>query len=50
MDPLELYRQEIVDACRTLVGRGLLMATGGNVSVRVPERNGLAITPRTMTI
>lgn len=45
MDPLEYYGQQIVDACRLLVGQGLLMATGGNVSLRVPERNGFAITP-----
>jgi L-ribulose-5-phosphate 4-epimerase len=45
MDPLDRYRQQIVDACQVLVKQGFLMATGGNVSLRVAERNGLAITP-----
>jgi L-ribulose-5-phosphate 4-epimerase len=45
MDQLEAYKQQIVTACRVLVERGYLMATGGNVSLRVPERNGFAITP-----
>jgi L-fuculose-phosphate aldolase len=45
MDQLERYQQQIVAACQVLVERGYLMATGGNVSVRVPERNGFAITP-----
>jgi L-ribulose-5-phosphate 4-epimerase len=45
MDQLESCRQQIVEACRVLVERGYLMATGGNVSLRVPEQNGFAITP-----
>ena len=45
MDQLEAYKQQIVTACRILVERGYLMATGGNVSLRVAERNGFAITP-----
>jgi len=45
MDQLETYRQQIVAACQVLVERGYLMATGGNVSLRVPEQNGFAITP-----
>jgi L-ribulose-5-phosphate 4-epimerase len=45
MDQLEACKQQIVTACRVLVERGYLMATGGNVSLRVPERNGFAITP-----
>jgi ribulose-5-phosphate 4-epimerase/fuculose-1-phosphate aldolase len=45
MDQIETYKQQIVAACQILVERGYLMATGGNVSLRVPERNGFAITP-----
>ncbi|MBN1954465.1 MAG: class II aldolase/adducin family protein [Anaerolineae bacterium] len=45
MDQLETYKQQLVAACRVLVERGYLMATGGNVSLRVAERNGFAITP-----
>ena len=47
MDQIETYKQQIVDACRVLVERGYLMATGGNVSLRVAdaERNSFAITP-----
>jgi L-ribulose-5-phosphate 4-epimerase len=45
MDQLETYKQQIVDACQVLVERGYLIATGGNVSLRVPEQNGFAITP-----
>ena len=45
MHQLETYRQQIVTACQELVERGYLMATGGNVSLRVPEQNGFAITP-----
>lgn len=45
MDQFETCRQQIVAACRVLVERGYLMATGGNVSLRVPGQNGFAITP-----
>jgi len=45
MRQLETYTEQIVAACRVLVERGYLMATGGNVSLRVPEQNGFAITP-----
>jgi L-ribulose-5-phosphate 4-epimerase len=45
MDQLEMHRQQIVAACQVLLERGYLMATGGNVSLRVAEQNGFAITP-----
>jgi L-ribulose-5-phosphate 4-epimerase len=45
MDQFETRRQQIVAACQVLVERGYLMATGGNVSLRVAEQNGFAITP-----
>jgi L-ribulose-5-phosphate 4-epimerase len=38
-------RQQVVVACRVLVEQGYLMATGGNVSARVAEQPGFAITP-----
>lgn len=38
-------RQMVVDICRILVERGYLKATEGNVSVRVPGEDALAITP-----
>ena len=45
MSQFETWRQEIVDACQALVAQGYLMATGGNVSVRVPGQDAMAITP-----
>ncbi len=38
-------RQLVVETCRKLVGKGFLIGTGGNVSVRVPGQAALAITP-----
>ncbi len=35
----------IVETARTLVARGYLMATGGNVSVRIAGQDAFAITP-----
>ena len=35
----------VVSVCREAVEKGYLMATGGNVSVRVAGQNALAITP-----
>ena len=45
MDPYERERQQVVEACRLLVEQGYLAATGGNVSLRLADREGLAITP-----
>ncbi len=45
MDPYERERQQVVEACRLLVDQGYLAATGGNVSLRLADREGLAITP-----
>lgn len=39
------YPEQIVAGCRELVAKGYLLATGGNVSLRLPENAGLAITP-----
>jgi L-ribulose-5-phosphate 4-epimerase len=38
-------RQQIVQTAQELVHKGYLMATGGNVSVRIPGEDAFAITP-----
>jgi L-ribulose-5-phosphate 4-epimerase len=38
-------RAEVVHAAQLLYQKGFLSATGGNLSVRIPEANALAITP-----
>jgi L-ribulose-5-phosphate 4-epimerase len=38
-------RQHVVDMCRTMLERGYLKATEGNVSVRIPGRSLYAVTP-----
>lgn len=38
-------KQQIVDAAQTLARKGYLMATGGNLSLRLPGRAAFAITP-----
>jgi ribulose-5-phosphate 4-epimerase/fuculose-1-phosphate aldolase len=38
-------KQQIVTACRVLVERGYLTATGGNVSLRLARQNVFAVTP-----
>ncbi|WIM98565.1 aminotransferase class III-fold pyridoxal phosphate-dependent enzyme [Actinoplanes oblitus] len=40
-----LSRQHVVDMCRTMLDRGYLKATEGNVSVRVPGHELYAVTP-----
>jgi ribulose-5-phosphate 4-epimerase/fuculose-1-phosphate aldolase len=45
MDDLNLYRRQVVDISQELTRTGLLMGTGGNVSVRIPGQEALAITP-----
>ena len=39
------YKQRVVDTCQKLVGKGFLIGTGGNVSVRVPAAPVFAVTP-----
>jgi glutamate-1-semialdehyde aminotransferase/ribulose-5-phosphate 4-epimerase/fuculose-1-phosphate aldolase len=41
----EPSRRHVVDMCRTLLARGYLKATEGNVSVRVPGYDRYAVTP-----
>lgn len=38
-------RKQIVDTAQALVRKGYLMATGGNISLRIPGQNAFAITP-----
>ncbi len=39
------YKQQVVDTCHTLLERGYLKATEGNISARVESENTFAITP-----
>ncbi|RPI93466.1 MAG: class II aldolase/adducin family protein [Chloroflexi bacterium] len=41
-DPL---KKQIVETAQELVRKGYLMATGGNLSLRIPGQDGFAITP-----
>jgi L-ribulose-5-phosphate 4-epimerase len=45
MNAFELQKKQIVDTVHELVRKGYLMATGGNLSLRIPEQNAFAITP-----
>jgi L-ribulose-5-phosphate 4-epimerase len=45
MDRFDVHKQQIVAACRVLLEQGYLMATGGNVSLRVAGQKAFAITP-----
>ena len=45
MEQFEPFKQQIVDTCHKLVEKGYLMATGGNVSLRIPGQNAFAVTP-----
>jgi L-ribulose-5-phosphate 4-epimerase len=38
-------KEQIVDTAQALVRKGYLMATGGNISLRIPGQNMFAITP-----
>jgi ribulose-5-phosphate 4-epimerase/fuculose-1-phosphate aldolase len=39
------WKQQLVDACHELVDKGYLKATGGNLSLRVPNQPAMVITP-----
>ena len=45
MSPYESFKKDVVDAARRLTEKGYLMATGGNLSVRIPGSRAFAITP-----
>jgi len=43
--PFLSFKREVVETAQKLTEKGYLMATGGNLSVRIPRHNALAITP-----
>ena len=45
MNAFEHQKQQIVDTAQALVRKGYLMATGGNLSLRIPGQDAFAITP-----
>jgi ribulose-5-phosphate 4-epimerase/fuculose-1-phosphate aldolase len=45
MSDYQPYKQQVVDTCHTLLERGYLKATEGNVSARISGQNAFAITP-----
>jgi L-ribulose-5-phosphate 4-epimerase len=45
MIPTQAVQQQVIDYTRKLAEEGFLKGTGGNVSIRVPGENALAITP-----
>ena len=45
MSDFDVQKKQIVDTAQSLVRKGYLMATGGNVSLRIPGQNAFAITP-----
>ncbi len=45
MKPFDEYKQLVVQTAQELTHKGYLMATGGNLSVRIPGQNALAVTP-----
>lgn len=45
MEQYGLYKQQVIDISQTMVEKGFLIGTGGNVSVRIPGQNCMAITP-----
>ncbi|MBD3352648.1 MAG: hypothetical protein GF364_14270 [Candidatus Lokiarchaeota archaeon] len=47
--PIKVLCQEIVDYCQILVEEGFISGSSGNVSVRVPDREQIIITPSTLS-
>jgi L-ribulose-5-phosphate 4-epimerase len=45
MNPYQLPKQQIVETAQHLVEKGYLMATGGNLSIRILGQNAFAVTP-----
>jgi len=45
MEIFDSAKQQIVETAHELVRKGYLMATGGNLSMRIPGQNAFAITP-----
>ena len=45
MNDYQPVKQQIVETAQRLVEKGYLMATGGNLSIRVPGQAAFAVTP-----
>jgi L-ribulose-5-phosphate 4-epimerase len=45
MSEFQHAKEQIVQAAQRLLAKGYLSATGGNLSVRIPGRDALAVTP-----
>jgi L-ribulose-5-phosphate 4-epimerase len=45
MGTFELQKQQIVETAHELVHKGYLMATGGNLSLRIPGQDTFVVTP-----
>ena len=45
MNSNEPFKQQVVETAQHLTAKGYLMATGGNLSVRLPGRPAFAVTP-----
>ena len=45
MSEYQPYKQQVVDTCHTLLERGYLKATEGNISARISGQNTFAVTP-----
>ncbi len=45
MGQYDPFKEQVVETCQKLVGKGYLMGTGGNASVRVSGKPAMAITP-----
>jgi ribulose-5-phosphate 4-epimerase/fuculose-1-phosphate aldolase len=45
MSEYQTHKQQVMDACHTLLERGYLKETEGNISARVSGQNAFAITP-----
>jgi ribulose-5-phosphate 4-epimerase/fuculose-1-phosphate aldolase len=43
--PFTAFKQEVVETAQKLTQKGYLMATGGNLSVRITGRSAFAVTP-----
>ena len=48
MSQFDDVKREVVNISQELVQKGYLMATGGNVSIRIADKNAFAITPSNM--
>ena len=45
MENFHEFKSRIVETARLLVEKGYLESTGGNLSIRIPDRSAIAITP-----